>query len=322
MINIIQSFRKVKIMVVGDLMMDEYIWGSVSRISPEAPVPILKIAKRTCSPGGAANVVNNVVSLGGHVVPCGVIGGDLLGRKLKGLMRQQKINVSGIIVDGARPTTLKTRIMAQRHQMLRVDDESSQVLSQKILSKVLAFMRKKIKSVDAVIIEDYGKGVVTRELVREVIRMARKSKKIVAVDPKEKHFDIYKGITLITPNVHELSKAVDIVVDDRVDLNRAAKKLLGSLGCKMVLVTQGESGLTLYHKKQKPFRVPAMAREVFDVSGAGDTVIAVFCMAIAAGAELRAAARMANCAAGIVVGKLGVATVSPKELIARMRDDG
>jgi len=318
--DVLDAMERVKVLVIGDLMMDQYVWGHVDRISPEAPVPVVKVQGESIDPGGAANVVNNIKSLGGSVFPCGVVGRDSLGRQLVQKLQRKGIDTKGIIADGDRPTTLKTRMMAQKHQILRIDREVSSPVSTTTFRKLIAFIKSAISKIDVVIIEDYGKGVVTRKMIVQVIRMAKKAKKIVAVDPKEKHFEFYKGIDVITPNVYELAQAVHANIYDKRSLIRATKELQKNLKCPIVLVTQGENGLTLFQSRKPPFHVAANAREVFDVSGAGDTVIAVFCLALATGMNPERAAKIANSAGGLVVGKLGVAVASKKELKARIKE--
>jgi len=318
--NVLDAMGRVKVLVIGDLMMDQYVWGNVNRISPEAPVPVVKVQGESVDPGGAANVVNNVKSLGGTVFPCGVVGLDSLGEELIQKLKRKGIETKGIIGDGNRPTTLKTRMMAQKHQILRIDREVSSPVSTTTFRKLIAYIKFAIPKVDVVIIEDYGKGVVTREMIVQVIRLAKKAKKIVAVDPKEKHFEFYKGIDVITPNVYELAHAVHADIYDKRSLIRATKQLQKNLNCPMVLVTQGENGVTLFQSRKPPFHVAANAREVFDVSGAGDTVIAVFCLALATGMDPKRAAQIANSAGGLVVGKLGVAVALKKELETRIKE--
>lgn len=319
-LKIMRRITKMKALVVGDFMLDEYVWGQVSRISPEAPVPVVKVRTKTSIPGGAANVVNNIRCLGAKVYACGIVGSDTNGRELVKRMKHPLVDTSGMIKDTSRVTTKKTRIMAQKHQMLRIDKEDSAPVNKKVFQKMKQVIAKTIRKVDFVIIEDYGKGVVTKDMVLFVKRAAQKAKKFVAVDPKENHFELYRGITLITPNAYELEQATGIATDGSKGVEAAAKLLQKELKCQLVLVTQGEKGMSLFGKGQKPLTVPAMAREVFDVSGAGDTVIAVFCLAVAAGADVKRASRLANLAAGIVVGKLGVAVATRQEILHRLRE--
>ncbi len=315
LLEIVESFPQAKVLVVGDFVLDEYVWGSVSRISPEAPVPVVNVKKETFLPGGSLNVANNIRTLGGEVYPCGILGRDLEGRMLFRRMRSMGIERGGIILDPARPTTVKTRIIAHSQQVVRVDYEKSDPISPRDIQKIMRFVRKKIREIDAIIVEDYGKGVVEPLLLKPLLQLAKKHKKPVLVDPKEKHFELYKGVTAITPNRSEATGAFGGVLNGRGrNLEDVGRELLKKLNSQAVLITLGEEGMALFEKDRPTTRIPTMAREVFDVSGAGDTVIAVFALGIAVGASLKEAAVLSNAAAGIVVGKLGTATVEPWEL--------
>lgn len=317
--KIIAHFKKVKILVVGDLMLDEFIWGAVSRISPEAPVPVVWVNHSSFMPGGACNVANNVRALGGEVYACGVIGQDHTGDMLMDELSKRGINTDGVLIDTSRPTTKKTRIIAQRQQVVRVDYESQDLIKPALLDKVINFIKKNIKDVDGVIIEDYGKGLIQPRLIKRIIALSKAQGKIVVVDPKEEHFSYYKGATLIAPNQHEAERATAIKIKDEESIRKAAKRLINTLKCKAVLITLGEKGMALYETGKKLIRIPTVAREVFDVSGAGDTAVGSFALAKVAGANMREAAYISNAAAGIVVGKLGVAVVTPEELKRKIR---
>lgn len=318
--QIVNKFNKARILVLGDFILDEFIWGEVNRISPEAPVPVVNVQKQSFMPGGTLNVANNIRSLQGSVYPCGVLGRDLHGRVLVKAMRKQGIDTGGVIIDKTRPTTIKTRIIAHSQQVVRFDKESVQPISKKDSDRILDFINKKLKDIDVVIIEDYGKGVITEELLKNVIQLARRAKKQVVVDPKEKHFSYYKGVTAITPNHHEAYGAVKNGEAKKLTLEEVGERLLEKLECEGVLVTLGKDGMALFERNGDLTRINTAAREVYDVAGAGDTVISVFALALAAGATMKEAAKISNLAAGIVVGKLGVAVTNPDELISAFKN--
>lgn len=315
----IANFKDTKVMVIGDLILDEFLWGDVSRISPEAPVPVVWVKKESFMPGGASNVANNLSSLGAKVFLVGVIGDDERGAILKSELEQKGIDTSGIFVDESRPTTLKTRVVAQHQQVVRIDKEKVGALSPEIVSRMINFVHDSVKSMDALIIEDYGKGVISPKLLARVVPFARRCNKIISVDPKEEHFRYYNGITVITPNNHEAARAVGFEIKDDVTLRKAGTALLSKIRCKIALVTLGENGMAVFQKNKPMKQIPTVAQEVFDVSGAGDTVIASYTLSLAAGADPIGAAHIANYAAGIVVGKVGIAVVTPEELIDRIK---
>lgn len=317
--KIIANFDTANVLVIGDLILDEFIWGDVSRISPEAPVPVVWVKRESFMPGGASNVANNLRSLGARTYLAGVVGDDERGAILKGELEQKGIDVSGIITDESRPTTLKTRVVAHHQQVVRIDKEKVDGLSDNMISRIINFTRNSIDKIDAIIIEDYGKGVITPKLLKEIVPLARSRKKIISVDPKEEHLKYYQGISLITPNNHEASKAVGFEIKDDVSLKKAGQEMLKKFKCKIALITLGENGMAVFQKDKPMKHIPTVAQEVFDVSGAGDTVIACYTLALAAGADPVQAAHISNCAAGIVVGKVGIAVVAQDELVNRVR---
>jgi len=316
--SIISKFSKAKILVVGDLILDEFIWGSCSRISPEAPVPVVWAERESYMPGGSSNVASNIRALKGNVYIAGVVGLDQRAEKLIELLSAEGVTTEGIITDPSRPTTLKTRIIAGHQQVVRVDREKVDYLTPSILKDIISYAEKTISRVDAVIIEDYGKGVITPALLKPIIKCAQKNKKIIMVDPKEEHLLYYKGVTSLTPNNYEASAVTGIKIKGDKTLKAAGEKILKQLKSESVLITLGEKGMCLFEKNGKVTHISTAAQEVFDVSGAGDTVISVFTLALTCGASLRDAARIANIAAGIVVGKVGVAVVNQKELINKI----
>ena len=311
-------FPQARVLVVGDLILDEFIWGQVSRISPEAPVPVVEVSSESCMPGGAANVAHNVRALGGQVFAAGVVGRDRAGQTLLEELQRRKIHVEGILMDADRPTTIKTRVIAHHQQVVRVDKETHAPIDKRLGAALLSTVRAQIPLVDAVIIEDYGKGVVTRRLLEEVIPLARRHRKAILVDPKEEHLDLYRGVTAITPNRHEAGNAVGRVLKDEASVDAAARELLRRLRSDAVLMTLGEDGMLLLERGGRRTRVPTVAQEVFDVAGAGDTVIATFALALAAQMSMPDAAVLANYAAGIVVGKVGTAVATADEVLTRV----
>ncbi len=315
----IERFPKTRILVVGDIVLDHYIWGKVSRISPEAPVPVVNVTRENLLLGGATNVVNNIHALGGDVSVCGVIGHDDAGNRLLSLLGKQGIRTDGLIVDSGRPTTIKTRIIAHSQQVVRFDRETKDRIERDTHRRIFEFVKQQVlDGIDAVVISDYSKGVVTKDLVRDIVRLSRKNGLIVSVDPKVNHFGMYSGVTILTPNINEASIGAKIDIEDEGSLLRAGALLLRQLKCDAVLITRGEHGMSLFERGGKITHIPTMAREVFDVTGAGDTVISTLTLAMAAGANMVDAARIANYAAGIVVGVVGTATVRPEELKQRI----
>lgn len=319
---ILASFDRARILIIGDLILDQYIWGEVNRISPEAPIPVVEVLRESFSLGGAANVAHNARSLGVRVETCGVVGDDAYGQKILEMLEEKGIGAHGVIRDASRPTTLKTRIVAHRQQVVRVDREDARGLDRALLGKMEERIRDVLPEVDAVVLEDYAKGVIQEALLRDIVPLARKEGKIITVDPKMNHFDHYRGVTAITPNRQEAERATGERIRDEKSLHQAGARLLEMLQCGAVLVTLGDRGMCLFEPGESPFAIPAHAREVYDVSGAGDTVIAVFTSSLVAGANLRQAAALSNLAGGLVVEKLGTATVTTEEMRARLRELG
>ncbi|MCK4437151.1 D-glycero-beta-D-manno-heptose-7-phosphate kinase [bacterium] len=310
--EIISKFSQGRVLVVGDLILDEYVWGSVSRISPEAPIPVVEVVKQSSLPGGAANVANNIHSLGGIVFLSGVVGQDGNGNLLKEGLLKRGMENKGLVVDRGRPTTMKTRIIAHHQQVVRVDRESKETISDSILKQLLAYCRPLLDDIQTVVIEDYGKGVITAQLMLAIKEMA--GSRMLIVDPRVGSFSQYKGTHLLTPNRHEAEVALGKEIRDEGSLREAGKELLHQLSCQAVLITLGEDGMCLFQKEDSMTHIPTIAREVYDVSGAGDTVVATASLALSVGATLKEAAQLSNLAAGIVVGKVGTATLSRSEL--------
>jgi len=313
--KILSKFPKKKILVVGDFMMDRFIWGKVSRISPEAPVPVVVVDHEDFRLGGAANVVNNIHYLGGKVILCGVVGDDEMGQRIMNELAEKEIETEGIFVEAGRQTTVKTRIFANQQQVVRIDREKTDHMKGSTSRSVSKYLFKKIEDSDGIILSDYGKGLLNRKLIRAIIRKARESRRLVMVDPKFKDYSVYRGATVITPNTKEASEASGIPITDELSLERAGGKLLKRLRCNALVITRGEEGMAIFESHQEPHFVGTVAKEVFDVTGAGDTVIGTMALALAAGANIKRAAELANYAAGIVVGKMGTATATRNELI-------
>ena len=279
----LDSDNRPKVLVVGDLILDEYIWGGVHRISPEAPVPILESRSENIALGGAANVAHNLCSLGCEVYLVGAIGQDEKGDKLLALLEEQGINTSGIYRFLHRPTTSKIRILAHNQQILRIDKEDKRAIPDEAEKKFVEYINKIIPEMDGVICSDYDKGLLSEKVLGTVMTRAQNSKKPVIVDPKSEDFSKYKGATVITPNLKEVKAAVPIKIVSDEDIERAAQYLLSLTRGEAILVTQGKQGMTLYNTKDKPLNISTMAKEIFDVTGAGDTVISVFGMALFSG---------------------------------------
>jgi D-glycero-beta-D-manno-heptose-7-phosphate kinase len=320
MISFIPRFKSARIMVIGDLMVDEYIWGSVSRISPEAPVPVVSVTSESLRLGGAGNVVNNIHSLGGKLLIGGVVGNDEMGRKIVQDLHKMGIDTKGIVIEPDWITTVKTRIIAQQQQVVRYDREIVRPIRPEALKKILSLLEDRIHELDAVLISDYGKGVVCQELVDRVRSLALGAGKIISVDPKVKNFPLFQKVTIITPNHHEAGQAAGRWIQSEEDLMEVGRQLLQQLQCNAILITQGEKGMTLFQDSGEITNIPTMAQEVFDVTGAGDTVISVLTLALAVGADPKQAAVLSNCAAGIVVGEVGTATLKASELEDAMRN--
>ncbi len=314
--SFLPKFAKAKVLVVGDLMLDEFVWGKVSRISPEAPVPVVWVQSESIMPGGASNVANNIRALGGQVTAVGVIGEDRWGAQLLTDLAARGIDTGGILKSN-RPTTVKTRVIAHHQQVVRVDRERREPLPSGVAERLIEAVEKRIPKVDAIIIEDYGKGVISRPLLEIVIPLARKHRKIITVDPKQEHFDLYTRVTALTPNRTEAGEAVGRELESDRDVERAGREIMRRLQCDGLLITLGEDGMCLFEGSRR-VAIPTEAQKVFDVAGAGDTVIAAFTLSLASGASMEQAARLANYAAGIVVGKVGGAVATPDELQERL----
>jgi len=324
--RLLANATKDRILVVGDVMLDQFLWGSVARISPEAPVPVVDFESESFIPGGAANVARNLTALKAPAELFGVIGRDHAATELKRLLLQHEIGCQGLIANGARRTSVKTRIVAHKQQVVRIDRETRDGIAPELTRRLTRAIGEMIAHSTGVIVGDYGKGVVTQPLLEEIKRLCRNHGVWLSLDPKPVHQLSMAGLSLITPNrkeAFELAKLQDETRNSNpladTNLMRVAEKLLQELRPALLLITLGELGMFLCERNQRPVHIPTVAQEVYDVSGAGDTVIATFTLAIAAGASPLEAAILSNHAAGIVVGKIGTATVTPEELLASFK---
>lgn len=321
--HLLAAAKKVRVLTVGDVMLDQFIWGQVSRISPEAPVPVVDFLQESFMPGGAANVARNLSALEVPTEIFGLVGRDESGRTLKQLLCEQKVSCRGLLDHASRPTSIKTRIVAQQQQVVRVDREVKTDLEPAATRRLLAVLEPRILAADAVILSDYAKGLVTQGLIDGLKQVCRARGVWLSLDPKPIQRRNLAGVSLLTPNrkeAFELAGQPDgghssNPLDDTA-LRGVVDNLLHALQPALLLITLGDQGMLLCQRNERPFHIPTVAQEVFDVSGAGDTVIASFTMAIAAGASPVEAAIISNHAAGVVVGKVGTATVSPDELLA------
>jgi rfaE bifunctional protein kinase chain/domain len=326
--QILDRAASKRILVIGDLMLDEFVWGKVGRISPEAPVPVVEVDRESFHAGGAANVARNLREFTKGVSVIGAIGTDESGRQLQDLLGKKKIDISNCVIDSAFRTTLKTRVIAQHQQVVRVDREKIGPLPSKSVKKVIRSVREQLPKIDGIIFEDYGKGFLSNELVAQISREAAAAKKIVTADPNPRHLLDWSKVTAATPNRSEAFQAAGAQWRESarspkkdIELAKVGKALLKKWNMKYLLITLGEGGMMLFQRDRKPHHIPTKARQVFDVSGAGDTAIALFTLALTCDSSAVEAAEIANHASAVVVGKLGTATVTRKELISSFEHD-
>ncbi|MDP6138648.1 MAG: D-glycero-beta-D-manno-heptose-7-phosphate kinase [Candidatus Woesearchaeota archaeon] len=315
LLKVIEQFKNKKILILGDVMLDKYIWGDVSRISPEAPVQIVNVTRESYVPGGAANVANNIAALSAKSFIVGVVGNDNTKKELIKELEKRNVDVNGLIIDENKRTIRKVRVFGRNQQLLRFDYEKKGYVDANTENSIFDFVSKKLDEIDAIIISDYAKGTITKNLMEKLIALCKEKNKIVVIDPKPKHKGFYKNATLITPNhkeAHEMTGLAEEYLSD-VDIEKMGKKLLGELN-STILITKGEKGMSLFEKDEKVTIIPTFAKEVYDIVGAGDTSAATLTLALASGASFGEAAVIANHAAGITVGKIGTSTVSIEEL--------
>ena len=314
LIQLIERFSEARIAVLGDIIMDEFIWGDVSRISPEAPVPVLDVERETRLLGGAANVVRNMGALGADAILCGVVGDDAMGREIVSELMGMGLRSDGVAVEEDRPTSIKTRVVARNQQIVRYDRESRAEIRAESVRRMLDFAAAAFSDIDAVVISDYGKGLITGPLMEGLWSLVRTKsinpEMIVTVDPKTGNFEHYLGVDVITPNHHEAGQFCGFKIVDEETLKKAGRKMLNALNCRSVLITQGKDGMTLFEPDGEITHIPTVAKKVFDVTGAGDTVISAISLGLAVGMDLKAAAHVANVAAGIVVGEVGTSAAT------------
>lgn len=310
----VDRFSRAKIFVIGDIIMDEYIWGDVSRISPEAPVPVVEVKEETKMLGGAANVIHNMATLGASPVLCGVVGKDPTGQEIINKIKSMGLNTEGIVQQEDRPTSVKTRIVARNQQVVRFDREMRGDISDKSMRSILKIIEKHLDNIDGIVVSDYGKGVISSALMKELRDLVRGASIIIAVDPKTGNFEYYHEVDVITPNHHEAGTFCRFDIVDEESLLRAGLQMLADLNCRSVLITQGKEGMTLFEKSGETTHIPTVAKKVFDVTGAGDTVISTFALGLACGLDLKSSAILSNFAAGIVVGEVGTSTIKAEDL--------
>ena len=313
LLKILEKFKSKKVLVIGDIMLDKYIWGDVSRISPEAPVQVVNVVKETYEPGGASNVANNIASLDGSAFMVGIVGNDDAKNILLQELKKRKIDTGGIFTDNDKPTIQKIRIMGRSQQLLRVDYEKKEHAHRDIENSIMEFLKKIVKDVDVIVISDYAKGVITPEICNSLVQLSKDCNKPIIVDPKPKHINFYSNVTLITPNNSEASEMTGIEDGTDESIAEIGSRLLKQLDTN-VLITRGEKGMSLFEKNGNVINIPTKAREVYSIIGAGDTVVSTLALALASGAEMKEAAMLANIAAGIKVGKIGTASVSIDEI--------
>jgi len=313
LLKILNTFKERKLLVIGDIMLDRSIFGDVTRISPEAPVQVVHVNREENIPGGAANVANNMASLGGRIHIIGTVGDDGPSKTLKAELRKRSIITDYLIKDQKRPTIQKTRIMAQNQQLLRVDYEKKEGVGAMIDAKIVRYVRNLIKRVDAVVVSDYGKGIIGERVMRSLVEITKTASKPLIVDPKPQNMQCYVNADLVTPNHLEAQAMTGIEEKNEQDLEKMGMMLMERLSSD-IIITRGEKGMSLFTKDFKAKHFPTKAKEVYDVTGAGDTVVATIAMALSSGATLEEAIILANHAAGAVVGKVGTATITVKEI--------
>ena len=309
----LKDFKDLNILVIGDIILDIFLYGQANRISPEAPIPVVEILKETRTLGGAGNVAANLTSIGVNTYLIGIIGNDTEGNNIKTLLQNHKIDSNFLLLD-SRITSVKTRVIASSQQLIRFDKENTNKIEKNKVLKAVKNIESIINKIDGIIISDYGKGMISSYLIKEITKLVKKHNIILTVDPKIEHFNMYKNVSCLTPNQKEASEATKIKLKSDDDIVKCGKTMIKKLNCASLIITRGAAGMTLFNNNDKPVHIKAAAKEVYDVTGAGDTVISIFTAAKACGFDITKAAQLANKAAGIVVSKIGTATVAREEL--------
>jgi D-beta-D-heptose 7-phosphate kinase/D-beta-D-heptose 1-phosphate adenosyltransferase len=320
--QITARFSQKRLLVVGDLMLDEYIWGRAKRISPEAPVPVVEVERESIRLGGAGNVANNLVALGAQAMPIGVVGNDDAGERMRAALRHEGVDSSGVLTDPTRPTTIKTRIIAHHQQVVRADRESRTPLNETLAAQVANAVAEQLDRADGLIVSDYDKGAITPAVLQQILPMAREAGRPVFLDPKVRCFNFYSPVTVLKPNQYEVERVTGLEIHDEASLLEAARGVRRRIRCDHLLITRGEAGMVLFSGDDEPAHVPTATREVYDVTGAGDTVMAALAVAYLSGATPLEAAVMSTYAASVVIGKVGTATATREELLAAIRSNG
>ncbi len=316
--KILGGFKNINVLIVGDVMLDRFWWGSVERISPEAPVPILNLNKTTLAAGGAANVAANVKGLGANPFLVGLIGSDLEAKLFSEVLSTKNISSEYLYKHSERPTTIKTRVLGHNQQIVRIDQELKKNISEFEEEQIWQMILKVIDKIEVIVLSDYGKGLITENLAMRLITYGNNNSKIVLVDPKGKNYKKYCGASMLTPNRIEITQVCNLISQDQTTIEKAGNSLIAKLSLKNLLVTQGEDGMTLFQPKQTPKHLPALARNVYDVTGAGDTVIATLAVALGSGLDTLSAAKMANIAAGLIVEHIGTTAITWEMLKAEL----
>lgn len=321
LLKIANRFSKPSILVLGDIILDRYLWGEVERICPEAPVPVVDIKRTSRMLGGAGNVISNLRAFGATVSVLSCVGHDVGAEEVKRLLAEIGVpRDEGLIEDSGRETTEKTRVVARHQQVVRFDRETRSIISKTTAKKIFQYLEKRWTDFDAVVISDYGKGMIFPSLFRQIKKLNAIHPKLITVDPKERNMGLYKGVSLMTPNKKEAAFAIGREIETDDDLREAGEKIIRTLQCENLVITLGAGGMAFFKRGGEFLKIPTFAREVFDVSGAGDTVISTITLALCSGATLSEAIILANSAAGIVVGKVGTASVTPEELKKSISD--